>query len=91
MPSMYLDEKRPYKPLPPNIIRKRFAGEIIGPYELIKLAGEGPHASSKYWKARCLKCNEVVTINVTRMDSLRKAKGCVNCKGQLCHNQSQTG
>jgi hypothetical protein len=94
MPSMYLDEKKPYKPFPPRIVCKRHAGEIVGIYQLIKIAGEGPNASRAYWKALCLKCGEIITINVSRMDNLKKSKGCSYCKGKICrtcHNQPQIG
>ncbi len=83
MSSMYLQETKPFQLRPSKIIRKRYVGETIGIYELIRLAGEGPHADSDWWKARCLKCNQVVTINVTRMSNLRKSSWCVNCKGKL--------
>jgi hypothetical protein len=72
-----------------------FVDEIVGPYKLIKIAGEGPNASSSYWKALCLKCGEIVTVNVSRMDNLRTLKGCNICKGKpICHtcpHQLQTG
>jgi hypothetical protein len=83
MPSMYLNETKPFQLRPSKVIRKRFGGEIIGPYELVSLAGDGPYADSDWWKARCSKCNQIVTINVTRMANLKKAKGCVHCKGKL--------
>jgi len=47
--SMSTDERKPlilkrnYDP------RKRHKGEVFGPYELIKIAGEGPNADWSFW------------------------------------------
>lgn len=64
----------------PSKLRKRYAGEEIGNYRLIKIAGEGRFADSDYWKAECIVCGEIVTINVTRISSLKKSKNCAVCK-----------
>ena len=89
--SMYLEDRRTftYKSTA-GISRKRFAGEIIGPYKLIRIAGEGPNADATYWKAQCLVCGSIVTIHVQRVATLIKQKGCKGCKGVRVETQPST-
>jgi hypothetical protein len=68
--------KRNYDP------RKRHKGEVFGPYELIKIAGEGPNADWSFWKALCLVCGAIVTVSVRQTNNLVKQKGCKCCRGK---------
>jgi hypothetical protein len=80
--SMYLDDGP--RPLGPRNTspRKRYSGEVLGPYKLIKLAGEGPNAIWNFWKALCLVCGFIDTINVRGSGKILKQKGCKNCRGK---------
>jgi hypothetical protein len=80
--SMYLDERKPLVLKRNHSPRKRHAGEVFGPYELIKQAAEGPNADWTFWKARCLVCGEIVTVNIRQTSNLVKQKGCKYCRGQ---------
>jgi hypothetical protein len=67
--------------LPKNkAVSKRFPGEILGVYELVKLAGEGPHADFRYWKSKCLRCGTILTININKLRDLRQSKDCIHCR-----------
>jgi hypothetical protein len=78
--SMYLDGEKPFELRKSNPIKKRHSGEIIGPYKLIKLAGEGPNADSAYWIAECTQCGDILTIDVRRVTNLRALKNCKKCR-----------
>lgn len=80
--SMYLDGPRPFTLKRGGDHRKHYSGEIIGPYELVKLAGEGPNAAWNFWKARCLVCDLILTINTRQVSNLIKHKSCKHCRGK---------
>lgn len=71
---------RPLIFIQPNKLRKRYTGEEIGIYILVRVAGEGNFVDSDYWIAKCKVCGEEVKINVTRISNLRQSVGCKHCK-----------
>lgn len=79
---MYLDERKPLVLKRNQSLRKRHVGEVLGHFELIKQAAEGPNAVWYFWKARCLVCGAIVTVSVQHAINLRKKKGCDHCKGK---------
>lgn len=89
--SMYLDDQRPivYRSIA-GVPKKRYSGETLGPYKLLKVAGEGPNADVTYWKAECLVCNAIVTVCTKRVATLIKQKGCKCCKGVMVEAQPST-
>ena len=88
--SKYLDDRKttPLKSFA-GIPKRRYPGEILGPYKLIRIAGEGPSADVTYWKAHCLVCDSIVTVCVKRIATLIKHKGCTNCKGLKVQSESK--
>jgi hypothetical protein len=79
---MYLDERKPLIMSRNRSPRKRHAGEVFGPYELIKPAAEGPNADWNFWKAKCIVCGEIVTVSVRQTSNFLRQKGCKHCRGK---------
>lgn len=89
--SMYLDDRSTFAyKRTAGVPKKRYSGEVIGPYKLLRIAGEGANADVTYWKAECSVCGLVVTIRVQNVARLSKQKGCKGCKGVKVETQAST-